>query len=98
MKDWQLQVAEVFEFPAQRSQPPLAECAAPAPESQAEFESPPAAARSGVPAYQRGPSYAREVDNLAEPQVLRKDTTVEETVLVSTCQMMAIPTEEYATL
>ena len=98
MKEWQLQVAEVFEFPAQRSQPPPAEYAAPATGPQAEFDSPLAAARAGVPAYQRGPSYAREVDNLAEPQVLRKDTTVEETVLVSTCQLMAIPTEGYATL
>ncbi len=30
--------------------------------------------RAPMPAYHRGPSYASEVDNLAEPQVFREDT------------------------
>jgi hypothetical protein len=98
VKEWQLQVAEVFEFPAQHGQPPPAECAVPATGSPAELETPPEAARAGVPAYQRGPSYAQEVEHLAEPQVLRTETAVEETVLVSTCQLMAFPTEVIATL
>lgn len=83
----------MFEFPVQHAQPPPAEYAVPATGSPAEFEIPPEAARAGVPAYQRGPSYAQEVENLAEPQVLRTDTVVEETVLVSTCRLTAIPTE-----
>ena len=42
------------------------------PAFEEEFEVTPP--RAPMPAYYRGPSYFAEVDNLAEPQVLREDT------------------------
>lgn len=67
-----------FEFSPQTPE----EYAAPptVPQTEVEIET---HARTGVPAYQRGPSYASEVDNLSEPQVLQQEITVrEETILV----------------
>lgn len=77
-----------FQFPAQSAEAPSQEFATPpvaretelevppvnasVQANQAEFEVPPS--RATMPAYHRGPSYASEVDNLAEPQVLREDT------------------------
>ena len=84
-----VQVSPDFEFPAQpaNADPHLqGEFAVPPVARETEFEAPPVSAhanqaeyevpptRTAMPAYHRGPSYASEVDNLAEPQVLREDT------------------------
>ena len=79
-----------FEFPTQPFRPPAHEYAVPpaavpgsavnaqpGPSQDSAEHAPPSGPR--VPAYQQGPSHAREVDDLAEPQVLQ-----EETVLVRT--------------
>ena len=77
-----------FAFPAQPASAdlPPQEFAIPPVARETEFEVPPVSAttnqagfevpeaRAAMPAYHRGPSYASEVDNLAEPQVLREDT------------------------
>ena len=80
-----------FEFPTQAFRPPAHEYAVPpvAAQGPAEFDAQPGPSqvpagyvpppRPRVPAYRQGPNHAREVDELAEPQVLREDT-----VLVST--------------
>lgn len=77
-----------FQFPAQPTEPPPEQYANPPVARETEFDAPPvnagnpalheefdvSPARAPMPAYHRGPSYAGQVDNLAEPQVLREDT------------------------
>lgn len=76
-----------FHFPAQPAEP-AQEYTSPPVARETEYDVPPvnagnpaiddefdvSPARDPLPAYHRGPSYASEVDNLAEPQVFREDT------------------------
>ena len=92
-----------FEFPTQPFRPPAHEYAVPpaAAPGPAEFDAQPGpsqdpaghVAPSGprVPAYQQGPSHAREVDNLAEPQVLQEEMVLVRTTSCESRTLMHVP-------
>ncbi len=87
--------APEFEFPTQPFRPPAHEYAVPpaAAHGPEEADAQPGPSQAGhvppsgprVPAYQQGPHHAREVDDLAEPQVLQEEMVLVRTLYRALC-------------